>query len=158
MKKIPLFLLPALVMAIPCLLPAGENLLVAPDKMLLVQGQKQPDGMVTPRQNRKNYLYVLRQRIKNISGNTLFNGTVVGNVRAVWVMVLAYDKKKKVFQKGVWLDGKKLLKDKDGKIHFAGNIDCTGLKADETYCYFEAYCFTPAPAKFEKLSLEIQSE
>lgn len=157
MKKTFTILILALLAAAPAFLH-GENLLPAPEKMLLVQGTRQKDGSILPKINKKNFICSLRARFKQPSAAVQFSGTVKGEVRGLWVMILANNKKKKVFQKGVWVAPKQMIKDKEGKLHFAGLIDCSKVVADEMYCYFESYGIKQTPVKFEKLSLEAQKE
>ena len=157
MKKIFTLLLPATLSVMPVFLQA-ENLLPAPEKMLLVQGTRQKDGTILPKANKKAFVTSLRSRLKHVSAAMQFSGTITGNVHGVWAMLLANNKKKKVFQKGIWLDPKQMIRDKDGKLHFAGTIDCSEIVADEIYFYFESYSNNPTPVKIEKLSLETPTE
>ncbi len=157
MKKTGIVFVFVLAALLPSAVFAREILPGAVDKMLVVTGKKTPEGIISASRG-KTCVAVVRQRIQVPASVFQFNGTVSGNVRAVNVSIVALRQGKRVFGKSSWLDAGKMIRSEDGKKHFGGTLDCTGMTGDEIYFYFEGFTNAVTPVRIEKLSLQIRED
>ena len=128
-------------------LPAEDNIVIGPARFMLVIGKKGNDGFYIPARNKKNQDSVsLRTGIKPYCGRLLLQGQAEGQIRAVWLMIIAQKDGRKVYDKGVWLPPEKLLKE-GNIVRFSGILDLTGVQADRFYFYFQTFNGKEAPVR-----------
>ena len=121
--------------------------MIDPARFMLVNGKKGNDGFIIPVKNQKNqYSVTLRTGIKPYPGRLLLQGKAEGQIRAVWLMILAQKDGRKVFDKGVWISSGKLLKE-GNIVQFSGVLDLTGVQADRFYFYFQTFNGKECPVR-----------
>lgn len=137
---------------------AEDNIVIDPARFMLVIGKKSGDGFYIPVKNNKNqYSMTLRTGIKPYLGRLLLQGKAEGQIRAVWLMIIAQKDGRKVFDKGVWLPPEKLLKEGD-IVRFSGILDLTGVQADRFYFYFQTFNGKEAPVRPISFSITKQED
>ena len=119
---------------------AAETVRITPDQWMCVIGKKSDSSFFIPvRNKKKQFTMTLRTPVKPYRGRVLVQGAVKGKVRALFLMLMAFRANKKVYEKGLWLTGEKLLKGRDGLIHCGGILDLSNSKADRFYFYFQSF-------------------
>ena len=121
-------------------LSAAETVRITPDQWMCVIGKKSDSSFFIPVANKKKqFTMTVRTPVDPYRGRVLVQGKVRGKVRALFLMLMAFRSGKKVYEKGLWLTGEKLLHGKDGLIHFGGILDLSNSKADRFYFYFQSF-------------------
>lgn len=121
-------------------LSAAETVRITPDQWMCVIGKKSDSSFFIPVANKKKqFTMTLRTPVDPYRGRVLVQGKVRGKVRALFLMLMAFRSGKKVYEKGLWLTGEKLLHGKDGLIHCGGIFHLSGVKTDRFYFYFQSF-------------------
>lgn len=129
-------------------LPAEDNIVIDPARFMPVIGKKADNGFFIPVKNDKNqFVMSVRTAIRPYCGRLLLQGQAEGKIRAVWLMIIALKNGKKVYDKGVWLTGEKLLKEKNDIVRFSGILNLTGVEADQFYFYFQTFNGKECPVR-----------
>lgn len=139
-------------------LTAEDNIVIDPARFLLVNGKKGNDGFIIPVKNKNNrYSITLRTGINPYPGRLLLQGKAEGQIRAVWLMIIAQKDGRKVFDKGVWIPSEKLLKE-GNTVQFSGILDLTGVQADRFYFYFQTFNGKECPVRPISFTITTQED
>ena len=129
-------------------LHAEDNIVIDPVRFMPVIGKKGDNGFFIPVKNNKGqFVMSVRTAIRPYCGRLLLQGQAEGKIRAVWLMIIALKNGKKVYDKGVWLTGEKLLKEKNDIVRFSGILNLTGVEADQFYFYFQTFNGKESPVR-----------
>lgn len=119
---------------------ARDRIVITPDRWMTVIGKKSSSSFFIPVRNKnKQFTMTLRTPVDPYRGRVHVQGKVRGKVRALFLMLMAFQSGKKVYERGLWLAGDKLLKGKDGLIHCSGILDLSKVNADRFYFYFQTF-------------------
>lgn len=145
--KLPIFFFCIFVFCVSAL-NAGDNIVIDPARFMSVIGKKGDNGFFIPvKNNRNQFVMSVRTAIRPYCGRLLLQGQAEGKIRAVWLMIVALKNGKKVYDKGVWITGVKLLKEKNDIVRFSGILNLTGVEAEHFYFYFQTFNGKEAPVR-----------